>query len=433
MSDPWFVNENPELPIQVTRPGIFHVARRKLEWELLCELGALADYGFDKPRWLHGEVKGAKSTTTADATARSYVNTLAVPNVGGLEFTVKVQKAPDQGTKNVNHVQVFETWRKLYLNVSFMDGECEKLFDTAYAKAKVEYAKAKIELAVLAKAKALGDPETVSIVGTDAVDAGAFPAKHAGDKNAKAPFQANVLLVKDIASRDTAQQKVDQFDGTGGESFVFDREKKTLRIDTGGKVSWIERDFRLKTLEVKGKDIDVSGLVSAIEEADGAKVVFELSLTGTLAPLQEGLAAGEKFTLVAKWDRLVSFGGGSVKNTNFIVLTTKQKPGESAADLEKKVFVALCHELAHALGVVKQRERKRVDRRMDDVRNELHYQLSGNHCSTGAVAAPGSATPTEGQDQCLMFHLYGGKAKMEKFCEVCLGQLKRGKISVKGA
>ena len=453
-SEPWYTNLNPELPVTVSRPGVFHKISRLLDWELEYKLGPHTQYCAAPPAFRLG-VQGdtpLKKRTTEDAKTGSFNNSVVLPQIGGVYFDVKVTKAPDQGSDNVNFVKKYVTWRKVFLTVNYMDDACRDLFNAVLPEVKAIFAKVYIELVEHHAARCPGTPVDVNVLPAFIVgDAATLPALHTPRVLEHGPNHLRVVIVRDLAQKVSSPANRFRLALAGTPDFIIDAANATAIIKTVNRETWVERDFAMTQLILRNNITD-KGLpltadelkaLTTVEKAADGTIQFKLPLTGKLAPLLDSLRLGQDWWVSPSWDWTQSMAGGYTVRTPTIVVTTIRKPDaldvlhRTPAELDKahrtKFRTAICHEFAHALRMVKRTEPvKRADgafRRAQNPKWFVGMGGMGPHCDTGSTVQAGMRVPQAGQPLCIMFHSVGDTAQ-DAFCVYCEQMLQRVPIDI---
>jgi hypothetical protein len=352
-----------------------------------------------------------------------FQNTLILSHVGGDKYKPRCAKKGDRST--AVELEEFETWRKIYYTVHWMNAQCLATFNAVKSRFQDVFKAAFIELEQVDSPQTLKDePHTRS----------SNALTHLYQRNPALkdkPFHLRLVVLNDIFDPDTGEYR-DTLTGLTQtvmtDLYLSDTTPTHFcryaraRIDGGAA-------FSIRSLVTKTGDRELTINASAHTRISNA------------------LAAGKNVTFVIGTRELGSYEGHSIGN---FCCVRAANPDKTASEIETTVLQTITHEVGHGFQQVVKRERLH-----DAAGNPKGWENNpkwhrnpfggdGPHCSTNATLIR-DISPRRFRTRSGKIYAYGGSGVLctmffsdekhvdpnGKFCPSCLPRLTRVNLSAR--
>lgn len=346
-------------------------------------------------------------------------NSLVLSHVGGDTYKVKCAKKGDASASKES--DEYQTWRKIFYTVHWMNAACKATFDAVKGKFEDAFKVAFVELEKKADSRTKKDePRTFATPPH-------LPHLYAATpKLAHKPFHLRIVVLNDIygvrgttwtwasvgakkVSQNNAPEELSDYNATHW------RVSARARVLPNG--TWLDvRKYARKTGDSE----------------------FEVDLTGHKF-LAKAVDKGKKLKIQVTVRYRSHYLGHSIGNFVCVRINEAGTP----ADVQRTILQTFTHEVGHGLQQAVKREAlykpdgNRASPKWEDNR-KWHYDDYGGrgpHCSTNAKLVP-SAETTSGQTYehdagtlCTMFFRDDPAVDADgKFCAACEPRLKRANL-----
>ena len=371
---------------------------------------------------------------------------MTVPNIGGVEWTVKCRFG---AAPRVHDVARFEVWRRIMLSATCPNVDCAKTFETAMTMVKKAF-----------------EPGFIEILTNEVAVAGAARPRKAGrEGGSDCEMRVTFRLPSWEEFRQKFELTVTRATVEGNE---FWRKEGDLLICTllehdnyravvpreGNDVYYIERFHAACDDEQVVKLPALNGFPQAADAAafrslcqirkDGAavwsaaevqaatEIVFDLAsapFAAAKAKLDEGETVKLDFDVfLEQFGR--SAGGASANDPSFFLTFYPDTTAKTLANV-------LTHEIAHTMYLVKDTETDRSGRGVKNLDYHTNdYGGNGPHCShnckrvdAGTTTSGYKYVPDETRGPPCTMHFQASEAVDDgKFCLNCIAQLRRATL-----
>jgi hypothetical protein len=343
-------------------------------------------------------------------------NTIYLPHVGGDKYKIKCSKYKDRSNPHALD-DVFQTWRKIFFTVHYMNDDCKRFYNNVKARFKAAFEEAFIELEEVTVNNTLKDePQTRS---TNVLS-------HLYRKRPRLsnrPFHLRIVVLNDIGS--VVGSRYTQ-KGISTKQWTKNTDKD-LCIVRG--YSW--RKSAKARVEPRGRWYNINA-----HTTKSGKREIKIDLR-THKRLSEAIDTGKTIEIRLRTREFRAYCGHSIGNFCCVRIN---EPGTDA-QTQKTILQTFAHELGHGLRQAVRRERTYNDRGRPTgwEKNALwhtnKYGGQGPHCFKNAKLVASRKTTSgkiythDSGTLCTMFFRADANVDADgKFCDSCLPRLKRVNI-----
>ncbi|AKJ01557.1 hypothetical protein ATI61_103268 [Archangium gephyra] len=364
------------------------------------------------PKYLSAVARVRLLRKTVRNKANAFRNTLQLPHVGGDKYKVRCSK---KGTRaGALECEQFQTWRKIYYTVHWMNADCQRLFNRVKGRFQDAFKKAFIELEQASTHKTLVDERRTR--SSNALT----HLYHRSPPLANKPFHLRIVVVNDLF--DVESGDYDEL----GVSHAVTTIHTDLPLSDITPTHWLR--LALARVEPTGAWLNIRGLVKKVSERE---ISVDVSRNKQLV---HALQNGQTLQLRVGTREREHYLGHSIGN--FCCVRINETG--TRAQVQRTILQTFTHEVGHGFQQVVQRERlhdatgNATGWENNPTWHTDNYGGQGPHCSTNATLIPDPSTPS-GQTYahsagtlCTMF--FSDNSKVDAaghFCPNCLPRLKR--------
>jgi hypothetical protein len=346
-------------------------------------------------------------------------NTLVLPHVGGDKHKAKCAKKGDKSTAKES--DEYQTWRKIFYTVHWMNQDCKDIFDAVKGKFEDAFKVGFVELEKKADSRTKKDePRTYATPPH-------LPHLYArrpelSDK----PFHLRIVVLRDIYD---AEVKVYTWGSVASDKVNHDISPVELSDHTPRH--WLKR-ARARILP-GGTWVDVRRYAAKTGDSK-----FEVDLHGSKR-FSKAVAAGKSLTIEVTVRERSHYLGHSLGN---FVCVRINEAGTRAA-IERTILQTFTHEVGHGLQQTVRREAlykadgSRASPKWENnpMWHTDDYGGQGPHCHKNAKVAASTHTTSgntyvhDAGDLCTMFFRDDAAVQADgKFCDHCEPRVKRANL-----
>jgi hypothetical protein len=346
----------------------------------------------------------------------AFRNTLHLPHVGGDKYKVRCAK---KGTRaGALECEQFQTWRKIYYTVHWMNPDCLRIFNRVKGRFQDAFKKAFIELEQAATHKTLVDERRT--LSSNAL----FHLYRRSPPLANKPFHLRIVVLNDIFDVESGA-----YTETAVNQAVTTIQTDMPLSDAPGK-PWLQH----ARARIEQTGVAFNNIRSLVKKVSETEIRVDVSRNVQLA---QALKNGQTLRLEIETRERMHYLGHSIGN----FCCVRINEAGTRAQVQRTILQTFTHEVGHGFQQVVRRERLH-----DATGNATGWENNptwhtdnfggqGPHCSTNARLVVDRSTPS-GQTYehaagtlCTMFFRDDPQVDPAgHFCPNCLPRLKRANL-----